>query len=107
MNNSGYSMIKQTQDQWLDSKYYASSQEGGLSFPSYAALAQAFELRYYELSTEEMLNSCLQDVRAGPTLYNVIISSTASVIPQVKFGHPNEDMEPLLPRDEFRQWAKF
>jgi acetolactate synthase I/II/III large subunit len=107
MNNSGYSMIKQTQDQWLDSKYYASSHEGGLSFPSYAALAQAFELRYYELSTEEMLNSCLQDVCAGPTLYNVIISSTASVIPQVKFGHPNEDMEPLLPRDEFRQWAKF
>lgn len=107
MNNSGYSMIKQTQDQWLDSKYYASSHEGGLSFPSYSALAQAFELRYYELSTEEMLNSCLQDVRAGPTLYNVIISSTASVIPQVKFGHPNEDMEPLLPRDEFRQWAKF
>ena len=107
MNNSGYSMIKQTQDQWLDSKYYASSHEGGLSFPNYAALAQAFDMRYQELNTEEMLNSCLKDMHAGPTLYNVIISSSASVIPQVKFGHPNEDMEPLLPRDELRQWAKF
>jgi acetolactate synthase-1/2/3 large subunit len=109
MNNSGYSMIKQTQDQWLDSKYYASSHEGGLSFPNYAALAQAFDLRYRELSTEDMLNDCLQNahVHAGPTLYNVIISSSASVIPQVKFGHPNEDMEPLLPRDEFKQWANF
>ena len=109
MNNSGYSMIKQTQDQWLDSKYYASSHEGGLSFPNYAALAQAFDLRYRELSTEDMLNDCLQDghVHAGPTLYNVIISSSASVIPQVKFGHPNEDMEPLLTRDEFKQWANF
>lgn len=32
LNNSGYSMIKQTQDQWMDSKYYASSQEGGYHF---------------------------------------------------------------------------
>jgi acetolactate synthase-1/2/3 large subunit len=109
MNNSGYSMIKQTQDQWLNSKYYASSHEGGLSFPNYDALAKAFDLRYREISSEETLNHCLQDVHvhAGPTLYNVIISASASVIPQVKFGHPNEDMEPLLPRDELERWTKF
>ena len=29
INNSGYSMIKQTQDQWLNSNYVASSSEGG------------------------------------------------------------------------------
>ena len=34
-------------------------------------------------------------------LCNVIISSSARVVPQVKFGKPNEDMEPLLPRDVF------
>ena len=109
MNNSGYSMIKQTQDQWLNSKYYASSHEGGLSFPNYDALAKAFDLRYREISSEETLNHCLQDVHvhAGPTLYNVLISASASVIPQVKFGHPNEDMEPLLPRDELERWTKF
>jgi acetolactate synthase-1/2/3 large subunit len=109
MNNSGYSMIKQTQDQWLNSKYYASSHEGGLSFPNYDALAKAFDLRYREISSEETLNHCLQDVHvhAGPTLYNVLISASASVIPQVKFGHPNEDMEPLLPRDDLERWTKF
>jgi len=109
INNSGYSMIKQTQDQWLDSKYYASSHEGGLSFPNYKSLAQAFDLRYCELSTKEMLSSFLQDneTHLGPLLCNVLISDKASVIPQVKFGHPNEDMEPLLSRDEFDQWLKF
>lgn len=109
MNNSGYSMIKQTQDQWLDSKYYASSHEGGLSFPSYAALAQAFDLQYCELSTQDMLNDSLKDVNvhAKPTLYNVIISPAAKVIPQVKFGHSNEDMEPLLTRDELKRWSNF
>ena len=32
-NNSGYAMIQQTQDQWLDSEYVASSYDGGLGFP--------------------------------------------------------------------------
>ncbi|MCK4828003.1 thiamine pyrophosphate-binding protein, partial [bacterium] len=33
INNHGYSMIRQTQDQWLGSRYLASSIEGGLTFP--------------------------------------------------------------------------
>lgn len=109
MNNSGYSMIKQTQDQWLDSKYHASSHEGGLSFPNYEALAQAFNLRYSIISSEEILNSFLLDdeIHLGPSICNVVISDKASVIPQVKFGHSNEDMEPLLPREEFEQWLRF
>ena len=109
LNNSGYSMIKQTQDQWMDSKYYASSQEGGLSFPNYEALAKAFDLRYSELCAEDSISNFLQDneTQYGPSICNVIISDRASVIPQVKFGYPNEDMEPLLPRDEFEQWLKY
>ena len=35
------------------------------------------------------------------SLLNVKISPKARVTPQVKFGRPNEDMEPLLPRDIF------
>ena len=29
-NNQGYSMVQQTQEQWFDSRYYATSHEGGL-----------------------------------------------------------------------------
>ena len=31
------------------------------------------------------------------------IPDDARVIPQVKFGRPNEDMEPLLPRNVFEE----
>ena len=31
----------------------------------------------------------------------MLISPQARVEPQVKFGRPNEDMEPLVPRDIF------
>ena len=103
INNNGYSMIKQTQEQWLDSKYYASSFEGGLSFPDYCSIAKAFDLDYFEIDND---TNCFQEIskiinNEKPVLCNVIISSSARVVPQVKFGKPNEDMEPLLPRDVF------
>lgn len=102
-NNSGYSMIKQTQEQWLGSKYYASSHEGGLSFPDYRLLAHTFNLEYLEIAslkdcTDKLSNAFISD---NSLLCNVIIPSEARVVPQVKFGRPNEDMEPLLPRDIF------
>ncbi len=103
INNNGYSMIKQTQEQWLDAKYYASSFEGGISFPDYCSIAKAFNLDYFEINKS---TNCSQEIfkiinSEKAALCNVIISSSARVVPQVKFGKPNEDMEPLLPRDVF------
>ena len=103
INNNGYSMIKQTQDQWLESKYYASSFEGGLSFPDYKSIAFSFDLKYAEIKDTNLLSEEISRIMKSkdPVLCNVVISPTARVIPQVKFGKPNEDMEPLLPRDLF------
>lgn len=103
INNSGYSMIKQTQDQWLQSNYVASSAEGGLSFPDYEKISEAFKLNYMELSKESNIQKILNKFISSeyPTLLNVKIPENARVNPQVKFGRPNEDMEPLLPRKIF------
>jgi acetolactate synthase-1/2/3 large subunit len=105
MNNSGYGMIQQTQDQWLGSRYYASSHKGGLSFPDYQSLAKAFDLEYCEIDATTNLSVELARIKAAnhSVLCNVIIPDDARVEPQVKFGCPNEDMEPLLPRDLFNK----
>lgn len=105
MNNSGYGMIKQTQDQWLNSIYYASSYEGGLSFPDYSHLSNAFSLEYCEINSTNNLMEKLDHINSAPhaILCNVVISRNARVSPQVKFGCPNEDMEPLLDRDLFNE----
>ena len=55
INNEGYSMIKQTQEQWLDSKYVASSNKGDLSFPDYKKVAQSFKLDYFELTENNVI----------------------------------------------------
>ena len=103
INNSGYSMIKQTQDQWLKSNYVASSKEGGLSFPDFKEISDAFKLTYMELSEESEVEEKLQKFISSKNsiLLDVKIPQNARVNPQVKFGRPNEDMEPLLPRELF------
>jgi acetolactate synthase-1/2/3 large subunit len=105
INNGGYSMVQQTQDQWLGGKYYASSsgKEGGLSFPDFNLLARSCGLDVTEIydnkDVEQVIAHTLQ--LPGPVICNVHIASDARVIPQCKFGYPIEDSEPLLPRDEF------
>lgn len=105
INNNGYSMIKQTQEQWLNSNYVASSNSGGISFPNYKKLSSTFNLDYFFINNlendKQNLNSFFKNEKAS--LLEVLISEDARVIPQVKFGRPNEDMEPLLPRDIFYQ----
>lgn len=105
INNAGYAMIRQTQDQWLGSHYHASSQKGGLSFPDFRQLATAFGMEYAEVDANKNLANTLQQSlkTPGSVLTNVIIPAEARVIPQVRFGRPNEDMEPLLPRDAFHK----
>lgn len=105
IDNSGYAMIQQTQDQWLDSSYHSSSVEGGLHFPNYEALAAATGFSYLSLEDPDQLTTVLAQMwRAeAPVLVRVRIDPSWRVVPQVRFGRPNEDMEPLLPRQSFRE----
>jgi acetolactate synthase-1/2/3 large subunit len=103
LNNRGYSMIRQTQDQWLGSKYLASSFEGGLSDVAFTDVARSFGIESFDLRKNTDVEGSIRRVleSPGPVLCNVIIDPQHRVVPQVKFGRPNEDSEPLLSRDEF------
>ena len=96
-------MIQQTQDQWLDSDYVASSYDGGLDFPDYKFLASSFSLSYGEARSNMSVKDLVASILSDPTgiLCNIHVSSKMRVIPQVKAGFPNEDLEPLLPRQIF------
>jgi len=105
VNNGAHSMIQQTQDQWLGSRYLASTVEGGLAFPDFEQVASGFGWRTVRISRNDEIESGLARALAlpGAALVNVEVPAAHRVVPQVKFGRPNEDPEPLLPRDEFRE----
>ena len=103
INNHGYSMIRQTQEQWLDSRYLASSIEGGLTFPDIMKVADAHDFKTVTIDFNKELHTKIREVldSDGPVFCNVEIHPEHRVIPQTKFGRPIEDAEPLLDRREF------
>ena len=105
IDNNGYSMIKQTQDQWLNSYYLASGSEGGVSMPNFEKVLGAFGFNVNSCSSNDDIDRSLEwlSTSHGPSFLNVKVDQCCRVVPQVKFGRPNEDPEPLLSRDIFSQ----
>ena len=103
LDNSGYSMVRQTEEQWLRGVNVGTSTESGLGFPDFVALTKAFGLRSWEVQKNADLSQVLGKVFAepGPGLVRVVIPHEKRVVPQVAFGYPIEDSEPHLPREEF------
>lgn len=103
LNNHGYSMIQQTQDQWLGSQYHASCVDGGLAFPDFERVARAYGYETFRIARNAEARGRIGEVLQtdGPVFCNVEVRPEHRVVPQVKFGRPNEDLEPLLPREEF------
>ncbi len=103
LNNHGYCMVQQTQEQWLNSRYEATTIEGGLGFPDFVKVAKAYGFEVINIVDNKSLSRSIKDVfsKNGPIFCNVEIPSESRVIPQVKFGRPIEDSEPLLDRKEF------
>ena len=104
LNNKGQSMIKQTQDQWLSSNYFGSSVKGGLPKINFKKVVESLGLKVKTLNVQKNLKknikNFLKNNRMG--MCEVIIPDYHRVMPQVKFGRPNEDAEPLLSREEFK-----
>lgn len=103
LDNKGYGMIQQTQDQWLDSKYEASCVAGGLAFPDWEKVARAYGFKTITVRENKRLGGAIRVClgSAGPAFCVIKVDLAHRVWPQVKYGRPLEDAEPLLPRDEF------
>jgi acetolactate synthase-1/2/3 large subunit len=105
IDNNGYAMIRQTQDQWLGSKYIASSPDGGVSMPDFVEVAKAYGLQACSIKNNSSLKEKLKKflISKNGGLCSIKINENKRVVPQTKYGRPIEDSEPLLPRNEFRE----
>lgn len=103
LNNHGYSMIQQTQDDWFGSRYEASSEECGLASPDFVKVAEAYGFRTVTIKKNSELQERIREVLdyEGPAFCNIEIRPGHRVIPQARVRRPIEDSEPLLDRREF------
>ena len=91
-------MIKQTQDQWFNSDYFASNVGEKMIFPDFEKIAKAFSLDYEKILSDIDMESIIRKTLNHPTsiICEVMVSRDARVNPQVKFGSSIENMEPEL-----------
>jgi len=103
LNNFGYAMVRQTEDQWLSGEHVGTdSRNDGLSFPNFVKLAQSFGIEATRVTTLDGLKDALNRMYRLNNLnfLEIMIDPESCVIPQVKFGKPLEDSEPYLDRTE-------
>ena len=75
VNNNGYLAIRHTQKEFLNKKYYGTSPEGKLTFPSIKKISKAFDIKYFKIDKvmhdekiiEKMLNS------NGPKICELVV----------------------------------
>ena len=94
-NNQGHAMCRQTQRQWLDSRYIGT---GGdyLSIADFCEVGSAYGLRSFAY-----LNGLgLEDVQ--PALFELQVRPDQGIEPQVKFGARLEDGDPRLSDTELQ-----
>jgi acetolactate synthase I/II/III large subunit len=102
LNNSGYGMIRQFQEQYLESRFQSSVI--GYSNPDFQRVACAYNIKTEKISLssdiQTALNNLLKDLKPG--FLEVIIDEKCRVSPKLGVNRPIEDQEPLISRDELR-----
>lgn len=111
-NNQGYLSIRITQDGFLEGRHIGTDNSGGISFPDYQKIAEAYGVKHIRISNHQALQEKIHWVlnEPGPVLCEVLVSPHQELIPRLGFkknvdgtgtGMPLEDMEPFLDRKEF------
>ncbi len=108
INNKGYSLIKQTQETWLNSNYAGVDKASGLSLPNNCKIARAYGIESIVLSNNREVKKNLKKIisKKGPILIDVMIDPKARVKPKIEFGKPLHNMSPFLPKKEINEILK-
>jgi acetolactate synthase-1/2/3 large subunit len=107
VNNGGYAMIRQTQDQWFDSNFIGSDNRH-LHFPAFSEVAKGAGFNFLRISSSRGLRDVLRDFVATDeaTFIELMVDPNEKLVPQVKFGSKLEDMDPPITEDLMRK-VKF
>mgnify|MGYP000064744911 CR=1 FL=1 len=86
INNSGYGMIKQTIDTWLDSRYVGCDENSGLSLPDFQKVSKSYGIESLEINNHNDLKEKIEHTLnyKGPIVCDVKLDPNQKIIPKVK-----------------------
>ncbi|MBU0502442.1 MAG: thiamine pyrophosphate-binding protein, partial [Candidatus Margulisbacteria bacterium] len=113
LNNDGYGSIRNTQRNYFKGRYVGSCCSSGVTLPSLAKIAAAYNLDYFEINKnselEEKVGQALRT--SGPVVCAINVDPNEPTMPKLQsqikpdgsmVSKPLEDLWPFLDREEFR-----
>lgn len=113
-NNNGYLLIRQTQHNFMDDRFYGESPESGVWCPDALKVAEAYGIKGVRISNTGELDAKISEVLSydGPVICDVLTPEWQLIIPRISSDkmpdgtlvmRKYEDMFPFLPADEFQE----
>jgi acetolactate synthase-1/2/3 large subunit len=102
LNNSGYGMIRQFQEQYFEGRFQSSVI--GYSNPDFQKVVSAYNISSRKISFKKEIKSSLESLfcDSRPGFLEVNIDTKFNVIPKLSVNKPVEDQEPELSREELQ-----
>lgn len=98
MNNNALGLITQFQELYFDSNMVGTTAKGGYFVPNIKSLAEAYNLEYFEIKEQDLLNKelMLNIVNTKNCIVNYIIEGNTKVYPKLEYNSPIENPSPKL-----------
>lgn len=92
LDNDGYASIRATQKAYFESRFYGSTEEGGLTLPNLKAIAKAYNINYNEMKSNSNIKSVIAESlkKDGPVICRVKVSNKQFTAPRVT-SHQTDD----------------
>lgn len=103
LDNQALGMIRHFQEMYFNKQYFQTKPSGGYTSPDFCRIAEAYGIEAHRMDTVEDVNSRLFSLEGGPKLLDVKLPGDTYVVPKLRFGSPNQDQEPLIDRELFKQ----
>jgi acetolactate synthase I/II/III large subunit len=102
LNNFGYGMIRQFQEQYFEGRFQSSVI--GYSNPDFQKVVSAYNISSRKISSANEIKLALESLLCDskPGFLEVIIDAKFNVIPKLAVNKPVEDQEPELSREELQ-----
>ena len=106
MNDKGYGIVKQFQDSYMNSRYFAAGIKDGYSVPDFEKVSNAYGLKYLKIESMEQLESFEFDIE-GPSVVEIVLEENILIEPKLEMKRPLCDQFPYMSDDEFYRNNKF
>ncbi|HUU29647.1 MAG TPA: thiamine pyrophosphate-binding protein [archaeon] len=102
MNNKSLGLIRQFQDDYLNARYVASVPQEDYPRPDFARIAAGYGIKSMKITVPDEIPRALKEVlnTQGPALCDVNLYPRSDVYCKAVMGHPIEDQQPYLEREE-------